>query len=86
MDVSEEIIRGLDAHEAFVVNRIPSGTNLFRLRVRETDPVEFRRRMATRGVLLSGAQGDVFLVGVNETLNNMTADELTDAFVGAISG
>ena len=85
VDVSEEIIRGLDAHEAFVVNRIPSGTNLFRLRVRETDPVEFRRRMATRGVLLSGAQGDVFLVGVNETLNNMTADELTDAFVGAIS-
>ena len=42
--------------------------------------------MATRGVLLYGAQGDVFLVGVNETLNHMTADELKDAFVGAISG
>ena len=30
--------------------------------------------------------GVKFLPGVEETLNHMTADELTDAFVGAISG
>ncbi len=85
VDVSEKLIHGLDAHEAFTVNRIPSGTNLFRLQVSGIDPLEFRRRMENRGVLLSAPQGDAFLVGVNETLNNMTSDELTDAFVGAIS-
>ena len=82
--VSEDLIRSLGGHEAFAINRIPSGTNLFRLQIRGSDPSEFRRRLATRGVRLSAPQGDVFLVGVNETLNRMTAAELTDAFVGRL--
>ena len=86
VEISEDLIRGLDGHEAFAVNRIPSGTNLFQLEVRGSDALEFRTRMAARGVLLSTPQEGVFLVGVNETLNNMTAAELRDAFVGAIDG
>jgi threonine aldolase len=73
--------RGLP-QDAFAVERVPSGTNLFRLRVRGTDPA----RSATAGrarVLLAAPQGDAFLVGVNETLNRTTAGELIDAFRGA---
>jgi threonine aldolase len=81
--LSEEWIRGLRQHEAFTVERIPSGTNLFRLRVRGTDSVAFQKRLAARGVILAAPQGDAFLVGVNETLNRTTAPELTDAFVRA---
>ena len=77
--ISEDWIRGLP-QDAFTVERIPSGTNLFRLRVRGTDPTVFRKRLAERGVLLSPPQGDAFLVGVNETLNRTTAPELVDAF------
>jgi len=77
--ISEDWIRGLP-QDAFAVERIPSGTNLFRLRVRGTDPTVFRKRLAERGVLLSPPQGDAFLVGVNETLNRTTAPELVDAF------
>lgn len=77
--ISEDWIRSLP-QDAFVVERIPSGTNLFRLRVRGTDPAAFRRKLAERGVLLSPPQGDTFLVGVNETLNRTTAPELVDAF------
>jgi threonine aldolase len=77
--ISEDWIRGLP-QDAFAVERIPSGTNLFRLRVRGADPAAFRKRLAERGVLLSPPQGDAFLVGVNETLNRTTAPELTDAF------
>jgi len=77
--ISEDVIRGLP-QDAFAVERIPSGTNLFRLRVRGTDPTVFRKRLAERGVLLSPPQGDAFLVGVNETLNRTTAPELVDAF------
>ena len=81
--ISEDWIRGLQQNDAFTVDRIPSGTNLFRLRVRGTDPVAFQKRLAARGVMLSAPQGDAFLVGVNETLNRTTAPELTDAFVRA---
>ena len=82
--LSEEWLRGLQRNSAFAIERIPSGTNLFRLRVRGADPVTFQKRLAARGVLLPAPQGDAFLVGVNETLNRTTAPELTDAFVHAL--
>lgn len=84
--ISEDVIRALRPYDAFAFDRIPSGTNLFRLRVRGRDPVEFQKRLATSGVMLSAPQGDVFLVGVNETLNRTTAGELSAAFVRAITG
>jgi len=82
--ISEDVIRGLP-QDAFAVERIPSGTNLFRLRVRGTDPAAFRKRLAERGVLLSPPQGDVFLVGVNETLNRTNAPALIDTFTRALA-
>jgi threonine aldolase len=84
--VSEDTIRGLQRHDAFTIERIAPGTNLFRLRVRGTDPAAFERRLAGAGILLSAPQRDAFLVGVNETLNRTTAAELTGAFVRALTG
>ena len=54
---SEDLIRGLGAHDAFTVERIPSGTNLFRLRVRGADPSAFQKKLAAAGVMLSAPQG-----------------------------
>jgi threonine aldolase len=84
--ISEDWIRSLRRHEAFEVDRVPSGTNLFRLRVKGVDPAAFQKRMAAKGVMLSSPQRDTFLVGVNETLNRTTAAELTDAFTRALAG
>jgi threonine aldolase len=81
--ISEELIRGLSRQNAFTVERITSGTNLFRLRFRGSDPASFRKRLTANGVMLSAPQRDTFVIGVNETLNRMTAAELTDAFVRA---
>jgi threonine aldolase len=83
--LSEEWIRALQRHEAFTIDRVPSGTNLFRLRVRGPDPIVFQKRLASRGVMLAAPQDDTFLVGVNETLNRTTAAELTDAFVRGLT-
>jgi threonine aldolase len=84
--ISEDWIRSLERHEAFEVDRVPSGTNLFRVRVKGVDPVAFQKRVAAKGVVLSLPQRDTFLVGVNETLNRTTAAELTDAFTRALAG
>jgi threonine aldolase len=86
VETSEALIRGLGRDDRLSVERVPSGTNIFRLRLRGGDPSEFRRRLAARGVLVAEPQGSSFIVGVNETLNRRTAADLTDAFVRAIEG
>jgi threonine aldolase len=83
---SEAMIRGLRQHGAFAIERVASGTNLFRLQVRGTDPVAFQQRLARTGMIIASPQHDVFLVGVNETLNRSTPAALTDALVRALAG
>jgi threonine aldolase len=83
--ISEDLIRELQRHDRVAIERIPSGTNLFRLRVKGGDAAGLQKRLAARGVLLGNPDRDAFLVGVNETLNRMSAAELTDAFVRAVA-
>jgi threonine aldolase len=82
---SEDLINALGRHGGFAIERIPSGTNLFRLRLKSGDPAAFRKRLEARGILLPGPQPNGFLIGVNETLNRMPAAELTDAFARAFA-
>jgi threonine aldolase len=85
VSVSEEVIRGLGTDHRFTIERIPAGTNGFRLRVRSVDAGAFQKRLAARGALLPPPQGDSFLVVVNETLNRTTSARLTEMFLGALS-
>ena len=83
--VSEAFIAQLTQHDAFTVERMTGGTNLFRLSVAAPDLVVFRRRLRDQGVDLGGASSDGwFLVGVNETWNRTTAGALADKFVAAV--
>ncbi len=81
VQASEELIRGLNGRDAFTVERIRSGTNIFRLRVRGVDAAAFQKRLAAHGVMLSAPNQGGFLVGVNETLNRITPADLVDVFV-----
>ena len=83
---SEDWIRALGAHGAFTIDRVKSGTNLFQLRVRGSDPAAFQRRLASARVILAAPQNGAFIVGVNETLNRTTAAELTETFARALAG
>ncbi len=83
---SEEWIRALGRHGAFTIDRVPLGTNLFRLRVSGTDPASLQRRLASARVMLAPPQNGAFLIGVNETLNRTSAADLTDTFVRALAG
>lgn len=82
---SEQLIQTLQTRQGVVVDRIPSGTNLFRVRV-NGDSAEIRKRLAARGIVVPEAQRNSFLLGVNETWNRMTAAELSDAFAQSIAG
>jgi hypothetical protein len=82
--VSEDWIAKLRQNDRFAIDRVPLGTNLFRLQVRGADPAAFRKRLEAGGVLVSAPQDGKFLIGVNETLNRTTAAALTDAFVQAL--
>ena len=84
--ISEDVIRGLRQHGAFTIDRVSPGTNLFRLQVRGTDPIAFQKRLAAKSVMLPAPQRDVFVVGVNETLNRTTAADLSSAFIAAVAG
>ena len=83
---SEDVIRSLRQHEGFSFERVPSGTNLFRLRVHSRDATVVQKQLAITRILVSPPQRDTFLIAVNETLNRMTAAELSDSFVRALAG
>ena len=84
--VSESFITEVDRHDAFHVERMAGGTNLFRLRVTGTDPEGFRRRLREQQVDLGGVRADgSFIVGVNETWNRTTPDELAHRFRSALA-
>jgi threonine aldolase len=83
--ISEDLIRGLQRHETLTIERISSGTNIFRFRIRGRDPKDVQKQLATMGVMVPAPVGDAFLLGVNETLNRTTAAELIGAFVRAIN-
>jgi threonine aldolase len=82
--LSEDWIKALRQNDRFAIERVPLGTNLFRLQARGTDPAAFRKRLEAAGVLVGAPQDGKFLIGVNETLNRTTAPALTDAFVQAL--
>jgi threonine aldolase len=83
---SDDLIRALSENDAFTIERIPSGTNLFHLRVNRKDAAVFQKKLGALGVILPPPSPDGrFLIGVNETLNRTTATTLADAFRRAIT-
>jgi threonine aldolase len=82
--VSEDLIRTLGRHEAFAVERITPGSNIFRLRLHAGDAAAFQKRLAGRGVMLPTPQRDTFVLGVNETWNRTSVPELSDIFIRGI--
>ena len=84
VQISEELIKALPQRGSFTVERMPAGTNLFRLRVPAKDPIAFQKRLAAQQIMLAPPRGDQFLIGVNETLNRTRASDLADAMVRAL--
>ena len=84
--VSEDFYAAIAKHPKLAVERIPNGTNVTRLTIKDADVALVARRLAESGVRLPGAgAGGVVMLGVNETWNRTTAAELTRAFEQALA-
>lgn len=74
VQTAESVIEGLNRDRRFEVQRIPNGTNLFLLKVK--DAVAFQRKAQAAGIVLSAPRADQFTVAVNETWLRATPSEI----------
>jgi hypothetical protein len=86
VDVSETFYSAIEAIPGIRVSRVPNGSNLARITLSGTDIAEFRRRLAPRDINLGRPNSEgTILLGVNETWNRTTGEQLADAFAQSMA-
>lgn len=84
--ISEELIQKLTSHTNFQIQRIPNGTNIFKLQVKDIPAGTFVENLKKNGVIVRPPAKDANELSllVNETLNRSTAAELESIFVKSL--
>jgi threonine aldolase len=78
---SEAFYAAMAKNPRVAIERIPNGTNLTRVTFKGVSPAEVGKRLAGRGIAMSGpAAPGTITFGVNETWNRMPAADLIRAF------
>tara|TARA_B100001123_G_scaffold259857_2_gene289493 strand:+ start:3786 stop:4907 length:1122 start_codon:yes stop_codon:yes gene_type:complete len=88
ISTSESVIKVLQEHDSFQIQRRSSGTNLFTLRLLGREPGQFLQNLEVHGITdvrRFGAANE-FLLSVNETWNRTDAESLARRFVSAVEG
>jgi threonine aldolase len=81
VQTSETFYAAMSKHPRLAIERIPNGTNLTRVTFKGVNAADVAKRLADRGVAMSGpAKPATLTFGVNETWNRMTSAALIDAF------
>jgi threonine aldolase len=73
---AEQVIRTLTPDSNFEFERIPNGTNLFRMRARNVNAPVYNMRLEQAGISARTPSGDWFSFHVNETWNRAPAAEI----------
>ena len=78
---SEMFYAAMSKHPRLGIERIPNGTNLTRVTFKGVSGADVAKRLGERGIAMSAPAGPATItIGVNETWNRMSADDLIDAF------
>jgi len=64
----------------FEIERVPNGTNIFRMHVINVNPPVYQGRLEQAGIVAHVPTGDKFILQVNETWNRVPADEIAARF------
>jgi len=73
---SEKVIGALQSDSRFSVTRVPHGTNIFFLRVKDGSGRSFQQHAQAAGLILSASHNDSFAILVNETWARVSAQEI----------
>jgi threonine aldolase len=84
-DAAERVIAALGKDSNFGLERIPNGTNIFRLRVFGVNAPVYRHRLDDAGISAGNPAGDWFHIQVNETWTRRPAMEIAERFRGALT-
>lgn len=82
---AEAVIQALSTDANFEIERISSGTNIFRMRVRGVNARIYQQRLELAGLTSRAPDsGEWFVLQVNETWNRRTAPEIVEIFRKAL--
>jgi len=84
VETSEAVIQALGRDSNFGVERVPNGTNIFRMRVFNVNAPVYQMRLEAAGVTVAAPEGDWFGVQVNETWGRAPFAEITRRLVQAL--
>lgn len=85
MEASERVIAVLQTDSNFGLERIPNGTNIFRLRVFGVNAPVYQNRLDNAGISTSNPTGDWFHIQVNETWTRLPPAEIAERFRRGLS-
>lgn len=85
MESAEGVIAVLAKDSNFGIERIPNGTNIFRLRVFGVNAPVYQNRLDNAGISTMNPTGDWFNIQVNETWARLPAAEIADRFRRALT-
>jgi len=81
VETSEAAIARLQSYGNFTLQRVPGGTNIFRLRIADVNTQVYHARLENAGVLAQAPAGNEWLtLQVNETWNRVPAEEIARRF------
>ena len=84
--LSEDFIQTLKANPRFDVNRIPSGSNIFKITVKEMPAATFVENLKANGVVARASTlPNELLLSVNESLLHSNAAELEKIFIKSLN-
>jgi threonine aldolase len=76
VETSERVIAELSRDSNLQIQRVASGTNIFRLRVANATPSTFQQRLLAAGMTAPNPEGDWFAMQVNETWGHVAAETI----------
>jgi threonine aldolase len=82
---AEKFFALLKENENFRIEKIPKGTNVFKLHVKGTEPQKFRQNLRLKNIHIPGPTREgIFLMKTNVSLNRIAPEELAKNFMEAL--
>lgn len=83
-ETSEEVIAALSKDNNFIVERVPNGTNIFRMRVQNVNAPVYQLRLESAGISARPPEHNQLTLRVNATWARLPAAEILNRFRQAL--